>query len=187
MVVHSTTKYLGGHSDVVGGALCTSDDHLAERLAFLRNATGGVPGPFDSWLVLRGLKTLALRMERHCANAAVVADFLARHPTVSTVWYPGLPSHPGHDLAARQMDGFGGMVSFEVASCEEALRVVKGTKLFFLGESLGGVESLIEHPAAMTHASIADSPFAVSDSLIRVSVGIEAVEDLIEDLAAALG
>jgi cystathionine gamma-synthase len=187
VVVHSTTKYLGGHSDVIGGAVCTSDDDLAGRLDFLRNATGAVPGPLDSWLVLRGLKTLAIRMERHCANAAAVAGYLAGHPAVSTVWYPGLPTHPGHELAARQMDGFGGMVSFEVGSREEALRVVSATRLFFLGESLGGVESLIEHPAAMTHASISESPFAVSDRLIRISVGIEALDDLIDDLSRALG
>lgn len=186
VVVHSTTKYLGGHSDVVGGAVCTSDDDLAGRLAFLQNAVGGVPGPFDCWLVLRGVKTLAVRMERHCRNAARVAEFLKEHPLVARVWYPGLPDHPGHEVAARQMSGFGGMVSFEVASREEALRIVSRTKLFFLAESLGGVESLIEHPAAMTHASIADSPFRVSENLIRLSVGIEHVDDLIDDLKSAL-
>lgn len=186
VVVHSTTKYLGGHSDVVGGAVCTSDDDLAGRLAFLQNAVGGVPGPFDCWLVLRGVKTLAVRMERHCGNAARVAEFLKEHPLVARVWYPGLPDHPGHEVAARQMSGFGGMVSFEVASREEALRIVSRTKLFFLAESLGGVESLIEHPAAMTHASIADSPFRVSEDLIRLSVGLEHVDDLIDDLKSAL-
>lgn len=186
VVVHSTTKYLGGHSDVVGGAVCTSEDDLAGRLAFLQNAVGGVPGPFDCWLVLRGVKTLAIRMERHCRNAARVAEFLQEHPLVARVWYPGLPDHPGHDVAARQMSGFGGMVSFEVASREEALRIVSRTRLFFLAESLGGVESLIEHPAAMTHASIADSPFRVSENLIRLSVGIEHVDDLIDDLKSAL-
>lgn len=186
VVVHSTTKYLGGHSDVVGGAVCTSDDDLAGRLAFLQNAVGGVPGPFDCWLVLRGVKTLAVRMERHCRNATRVAEFLKEHPLVARVWYPGLPDHPGHEVAARQMSGFGGMVSFEVASREEALRIVSRTKLFFLAESLGGVESLIEHPAAMTHASIADSPFRVSEDLIRLSVGLEHVDDLIDDLKSAL-
>ena len=186
LVVHSTTKYLGGHSDVVGGAACTNNDEVAERLFFLRNAIGGVPGPFDSWLVLRGLKTLAVRMRAHSENARRIVEFLTEHPSVSKVWYPGLEDHPGHATAARQMDDFGGMVSFEVASKEEALGVVSKTKLFFLAESLGGVESLIEHPGEMTHASIAESPFAVSENLIRLSVGIEHADDLIDDLKSAL-
>ena len=185
--VHSTTKYLGGHSDVVGGVVCVSDHGIAERLAFLQNAVGAVPGPFDSWLVLRGIKTLGVRMRQHCANAMQIAEFLQGHPSVHKVWYPGLKDHPGHEIATRQMDGYGGMLSFEVGSKEEALRIAAGTQLFFLAESLGGVESLIEHPAAMTHASIADSEFAVSESLIRLSVGIEHVDDLIEDLQMALG
>lgn len=186
IVVHSTTKYIGGHSDVVGGAACTNIEEIAERLFFLRNAIGGVPGPFDSWLVLRGLKTLAVRMRAHCENARRIVEFLSEHPSVTKVYYPGLNDHPGHEIAARQMDDFGGMISFEVNSREEALRVVSKTKLFFLGESLGGVESLIEHPGVMTHASIADSPFAVSEKLVRLSVGIEHVEDLIDDLKSAL-
>lgn len=186
LVVHSTTKYLGGHSDVVGGAACTNNDEVAERLFFLRNAIGGVPGPFDSWLVLRGLKTLAVRMRAHCKNARRIVEFLTEHPSVSKVWYPGLEDHPGHATAARQMDDFGGMVSFEVGSKEEAIGVVSKTTLFFLAESLGGVESLIEHPGEMTHASIAESPFAVSENLIRLSVGIEHPDDLIDDLKSAL-
>lgn len=187
VVVHSTTKYLGGHSDVVGGAALTSNLGLAEQLKFLQNAVGAVPGPFDSWLVLRGMKTLGVRMRRHCENAAQVAEFLLEHPAVKAVWYPGLEDHPNHEVARRQMDGFGGMVSFEVSTREQALAVVSKTKLFFLGESLGGVESLIEHPAAMTHASIAGTPFAVSERLIRLSVGIEDPLDLIDDLQTALG
>jgi cystathionine gamma-synthase len=186
LVVHSTTKYLGGHSDVVGGAACTNNDEVAERLFFLRNAIGGVPGPFDSWLVLRGLKTLAVRMRAHSENARRIADFLTEHPSVTKVWYPGLEDHPGHSIAAKQMADFGGMVSFEVGSKDEALQVVSKTKLFFLAESLGGVESLIEHPGVMTHASIAESPFAVSENLIRLSVGIEHADDLIDDLKSAL-
>lgn len=186
IVVHSTTKYLGGHSDVVGGGVCLNDDELAQRIAFLQNAVGAVPGPFDSWLVLRGIKTLGVRMERHCRNAQRVAEFLSEHPSVTRVWYPGLETHPGHEIAARQMDGFGGMVSFEVGSKQEALAVASKTHLFFLGESLGGVESLIEHPASMTHASIAESPFAVSEDLIRLSVGIEDIDDLLDDLKTAL-
>jgi cystathionine gamma-synthase len=186
IVVHSTTKYLGGHSDVVGGAVCSSDPELAGQIKFLQNAVGGIPGPFDCWLVLRGIKTLGLRMARHCQNAERLADFLVGHPKVQTVWYPGLESHPGHEVAKRQMDGFGGMISFEASGREEALRIVSRTKLFFLAESLGGVESLIEHPAAMTHASIAGTPYAVSDSLVRLSVGIEDVEDLIADMESAL-
>jgi cystathionine gamma-synthase len=187
IVVHSTTKYLGGHSDVVGGAACTSDPEVGEQIKFLQNAVGGIPGPFDSWLVLRGVKTLGLRMERHCENAGKVAEFLVDHPRVEKVWYPGLKSHPGHEIAQRQMEGFGGMISFEASGLEQALKIVSKTKLFFLAESLGGVESLIEHPAAMTHASIAGTPYAVSDKLVRLSVGIEDVEDLIADLRSALG
>ncbi|MDQ4148469.1 MAG: cystathionine gamma-synthase [Actinomycetota bacterium] len=186
IVVHSTTKYLGGHSDVVGGAVCTSDPKIADQIKFLQNAAGGVPGPFDSWLVLRGIKTLGVRMSRHCENAARIAGFLKEQPKVEQVWYPGLADHPGHEVARRQMDDFGGMVSFEATSGEEALRIAAGTKLFFLAESLGGVESLIEHPAAMTHASIAGTPYAVSDRLVRLSVGIEDVDDLLEDLEVAL-
>lgn len=186
IVVHSTTKYLGGHSDVVGGGVCLNDDEIAQRIAFLQNAVGAVPGPLDSWLVLRGIKTLGVRMERHCRNAQRVAEFLSEHPSVTKVWYPGLPTHPGHETASRQMDGFGGMVSFELGSRHEALGVASKTHLFFLAESLGGVESLIEHPASMTHASIADSPFAVSEELIRLSVGIEDIDDLLDDLKTAL-
>jgi len=187
LVLHSTTKYLGGHADVVGGFLATSDDEISERLAFLQKSLGAVPGPFDAWLVLRGVKTLALRMDRHCANAAVVADFLSGHPRVEQVFYPGLASHPGHEIAARQMRGFGGMVSFALASEEEASAAVARTKVWTLAESLGGVESLIELPARMTHASTADAPFAVPPSLIRLSVGIEAADDLVGDLELALG
>ena len=186
IVVHSTTKYLGGHSDVVGGAVCLNDPEAAGLIGYLQNAIGPVPGPLDSWLVLRGLKTLALRMQRHSENAARVVAFLQAHPAVVKVWYPGLVEHPGHQIAKRQMRGFGGMVSFELESKQEALRTVASTKLFFLAESLGGVESLIEHPGAMTHASIADSPFAVSESLVRLSVGIEDADDLIDDLKSAL-
>jgi cystathionine gamma-synthase len=186
LAVHSTTKYLGGHSDVIGGFVATNDGALAERLAFLQNSLGAVPGPFDSWLVLRGLKTLAVRMRAHCANARAVAEFLAQQPSVERVFYPGLPSHPGHQLAARQMRDFGGMVSFLAESEEEAVALVARTRIFQLAESLGGVESLIEHPGLMTHASTADSPFPVPPSLVRLSVGIESPEDLIEDLAQAL-
>lgn len=188
VVVHSTTKYMGGHSDVVGGALVTSDESLAEELAFHQNAMGAIAGPFDSWLVLRGIKTLAVRMDRHSANAARVAEALLRHPRVSQVCYPGLPSHPGHETAAKQMRDFGGMVSFRVADGEEAAVEVCGrTELFTLGESLGGVESLIEHPGRMTHASAAGSALEVPGDLIRLSVGIESVDDLLADLHAALG
>jgi cystathionine beta-lyase/cystathionine gamma-synthase len=187
IVLHSTTKYLGGHSDVVGGALCLDDDETYDRLKFLQNAAGAVPGPFDCFLVLRGLKTLAVRMEAHSRNAARVAEFLAGHTNVTRVHYPGLPDHPGHDIATRQMRDYGGMVSFEVGSEEEALQVARGTKLFFLGESLGGVESLIEHPGRMTHASVAGSPLQVPSTLLRLSVGIEHPDDLIADLDAALG
>ena len=186
-VVHSVTKYLGGHSDLVMGAIVTTDDALAERLAFLQNAVGAVPGPMDAYLALRGLKTLAVRMRAHCDGARAVAAFLAEHPKVTKVHYPGLSDHPGHDVAARQMADFGGMVSFEVASADEAIRVVESTQLFFLAESLGGVESLIEVPAPMTHASVAGSPLAVPDTLIRLSVGIEHTDDLIADLSQALG
>jgi cystathionine gamma-synthase len=186
VVVHSTTKYLGGHSDLVGGFVATSDRAIAERLAFLQNSLGAVPGPMDAWLVLRGLKTLAVRMERHCASAQAVAEWLAGRPEVSRVLYPGLPEHPGHQLAARQMSGFGGMVSFLAESERAAVAVAERTRIWKLAESLGGVESLIEVPAAMTHASTADAPFACPPSLVRLSVGIEAVEDLLADLEAAL-
>jgi cystathionine gamma-synthase len=186
-VVHSTTKYLGGHSDVVGGAVVVADQALGERLAFLQNATGAVAGPFDAWLTLRGVKTLAVRMDQHSRNAARVADMLTRHPAVIEVRYPGLPGHPGHEVAAKQMRDFGGMVSFRVRGGAEAAVAACGrTRLFTLGESLGGVESLVEHPARMTHASAADSPLEVPDDLIRLSVGIETGEDLLEDLRQAL-
>jgi cystathionine gamma-synthase len=186
-VVHSTTKYLGGHSDVVGGAVVVQDAELAEGLAFNQNATGAVAGPFDAWLTLRGVKTLAVRMDRHCANAARVADMLAGHPAVSRVFYPGLPEHPGHKIAAAQMRAFGGMVSFRVAAgAERAVEVCGRTRLFTLGESLGGVESLIEHPARMTHASVTGSPLEVPADLVRLSVGIEDADDLLDDLAQAL-
>jgi cystathionine gamma-synthase len=187
-VVHSTTKYLGGHSDVVGGALVVDDAELAEQLRFHQNAMGAVPGPFDCWLVLRGVKTLGVRMDRHCANAARVAEMLAAHPAVDSVLYPGLPQHPGHELAAKQMRGFGGMVSVRLAGGEPAaLRLCERVEVFTLGESLGGVESLIEHPARMTHMSAAGSPLEVPADLVRLSVGIESVEDLLADLARALG
>ncbi|HET7487229.1 MAG TPA: cystathionine gamma-synthase [Acidimicrobiales bacterium] len=187
VVVHSTTKYLGGHSDVVGGFLALDDGGLAEQLRFLQNAVGAVPGPLDCYLVLRGAKTLAVRMDRHCANAAAVADLLAGHPAVSTVLWPGLPAHPGHAVARAQMAGFGGMVSFLCAGGEAAaLEVAQRTRLFTLAESLGAVESLIEHPARMTHASAADSPLAVDPALLRLSVGIETADDLVADLRQAL-
>jgi cystathionine gamma-synthase len=186
VVLHSTTKYLGGHSDVVGGFVATSDDAIAEQLTFLQKSLGAVPGPFDAWLVLRGVKTLAVRMDRHCANAIAVASFLERHPRVERVLYPGLPSHPGHVTAAKQMRNFGGMVSFLLADEQEAVDLVARTKIWKLAESLGGVESLIEHPARMTHASTADAPFAVPPTLVRLSVGIEAADDLLDDLEAAL-
>jgi len=186
-VIHSTTKYLGGHSDVVGGAAVVADPELGERMAYLQNATGGVAAPFDAWLTLRGIRTLGVRMERHGLNAARVADMLATHPAVTEVLYPGLPGHPGHEVAAKQMRGFGGMVSFRVRDGEEAAVAVCGrTRLFTLGESLGGVESLIEHPARMTHVSVAGSPLEVPGDLVRLSVGIEAVDDLLEDLRQAL-
>jgi cystathionine beta-lyase/cystathionine gamma-synthase len=186
IVIHSTTKYLGGHSDVVGGFAATNDPTIAERLQFLQKSLGAVPGPFDCWLVLRGIKTLAVRMRQHCENAHVVAARLSRHPSVERVLYPGLPTHPGHAIAARQMRDFGGMISFLVETEEEAVALVARTKVFKLAESLGGVESLIEHPARMTHASTADAPFAAPKNLIRLSVGLESAEDLVEDLEAAL-
>jgi cystathionine gamma-synthase len=186
IVVHSTTKYLGGHSDVVGGFAATNDHTIAERLQFLQKSLGAVPGPFDSWLVLRGVKTLAVRMRQHCENARAVAFTLARHPRVQQVLYPGLPTHPGHAVAARQMRDFGGMISFLVESEDEAVALVARTKIFQLAESLGGVESLIEHPARMTHASTADAPFAAPRNLVRLSVGLESAEDLVADLEAAL-
>lgn len=188
VVVHSTTKYLGGHSDVIGGALVTADPGLGEELAFHQNAMGAVAGPFDSWLVLRGVRTLGVRMDRHSANAARIAEALATHPGVLEVRYPGLPSHPGHETAARQMRGFGGMVSFRVAGGEAAaVAVCERARLFTLAESLGGVESLIEHPGRMTHASAAGSALEVPADLVRLSVGIEAVDDLLADLTQALG
>jgi cystathionine gamma-synthase len=185
-VTHSTTKYLGGHSDVIGGFVATSDPALAERLYFLQKSLGAVPGPFDAWLVLRGLKTLAVRMRQHCENARIVAEFLQTQAAVERVLYPGLPSHPGHELARRQMRDFGGMVSFLAESEAEAIAICGRTKLFLLAESLGGVESLIEHPARMTHASSADAPFAAPTNLVRLSVGIEAADDLVADLERAL-
>jgi cystathionine gamma-synthase len=186
VVVHSTTKYLGGHSDVVGGFCATNDPTIAERLTFLQKSLGAVPGPFDAWLVLRGVKTLALRMQRHCENARAIAAWLDEQQGVEQVLYPGLPAHPGHEIAARQMRDFGGMISFLVDTEETAVELVARTKLFRLAESLGGVESMIEHPARMTHASTADAPFAAPRNLIRLSVGIESVDDLLADLEAAL-
>jgi cystathionine gamma-synthase len=187
VVVHSTTKYMGGHSDVVGGALVVSDEALGEELVFHQNAMGAVAGPFDSWLVMRGIKTLAVRMDRHNANAARVVELLERHPEVTEIYYPGLPSHPGHEIAAKQMRGFGGMVSFRVRGGEEAaVRVCGRAQLFTLGESLGGVESLLEHPGRMTHASAAGSALEVPADLVRLSVGIESADDLVADLSAAL-
>ena len=186
VVIHSTTKYLGGHSDVIGGFCATNDPTIAERLYFLQKSLGAVPGPFDCWLVLRGIKTLAIRMQRHCENARAIAAWLDEQPGIEQVLYPGLPSHPGHEIAKRQMRDFGGMISFLAESEETAVELVGRTKLFQLAESLGGVESLIEHPARMTHASTADAPFAAPRNLVRLSVGIEAVDDLIADLAAAI-
>ena len=186
IVVHSTTKYLGGHSDVIGGFAATNDPTIAERLTFLQKSLGAVPGPLDCWLVLRGIKTLAVRMRQHCHNAHAIAGFLERNSRVQQVLYPGLPRHPGHTIAARQMDDFGGMISFLAETNEEALAIVARTKLFKLAESLGGVESLIELPARMTHASTADAPFAAPLNLIRLSVGLESPEDLLEDLERAL-
>ncbi|GLW26358.1 cystathionine gamma-synthase [Microbispora triticiradicis] len=188
VVVHSTTKYVGGHSDVVGGALVTRSADLGERLAYHQNAMGAVAGPFDAWLTLRGLKTLGIRMDRHCDNAERVADLLLSHPKVVQVLYPGLPEHPGHEVAAKQMRRFGGMVSFRVEGGEEAaVAVCDRARLFTLGESLGGVESLIEHPGRMTHASAAGSPLEVPADLVRLSVGIESIDDLLADLSQALG
>jgi cystathionine gamma-synthase len=187
VVVHSTTKYLGGHSDVVGGFVAVNDVNLINHIAYLQNAVGAVPGPFDCFLVLRGIKTLAVRMDRHCANAAAVVEMLERHPAVGHVRFPGLPTHPGHEIAARQMRGFGGMVSFTVTGGEEAaLKLLSRTRLFTLAESLGAVESLIEHPARMTHASVAGSPLAVDPALVRLSVGLETSADLVDDLRQAL-
>lgn len=188
MVVHSSTKYLGGHSDTVGGAIVTNDGELLERLRFLQNATGPVPGPFDCYLVLRGVKTLGVRMERHTANAMVIANYLADDPRVDRVWYPGLPSDPGHRRATHQMSGYGGMVSFTPkGGLGAAHDVVTRTRLFFLAESLGGVESLIEIPAEMTHLSVEGTDLEVPPDLIRLSVGIEHVDDLLSDLDQALG
>jgi cystathionine gamma-synthase len=186
IVVHSTTKYLGGHSDTIGGFVGTSDDAIAERLYFLQKSLGAVPGPFDAWLVLRGIKTLAVRMRQHCENAHRVAEFLEGHAGVERVLYPGLPNHPGHAVARTQMRDFGGMVSFLAESEAEAVELVARTKIFQLAESLGGVESLIEHPARMTHASTADAPFAPPGNLVRLSVGIESAEDILADLETAL-
>ncbi|KUH39251.1 MULTISPECIES: cystathionine gamma-synthase [Streptomyces] len=188
VVVHSLTKYMGGHSDVVGGALVTADETLGEQLAYHQNAMGAVAGPFDSWIVLRGIKTLAVRMDRHGENASRVAEMLTSHPKVTQVLYPGLPEHPGHEVAAKQMRSFGGMVSFRVEGGEEAaVEVCNRARLFTLGESLGGVESLIEHPGRMTHASVAGSLLEVPADLVRLSVGIENVDDLLADLRQALG
>jgi cystathionine beta-lyase/cystathionine gamma-synthase len=186
VVLHSTTKYLGGHSDLIGGFVATSDPTVAERLFFLQKSLGAVPGPLDCWLVLRGAKTLAVRMRQHCDNAMAIAGFLDRHPRVEKVLYPGLPHHPGHEIASRQMRDFGGMISFLVESEDEAVALVERTKIWKLAESLGGVESLIEIPALMTHMSTAESPFAAPPNLIRLSVGLEAPEDLLADLEVAL-
>jgi len=189
IVLHSTTKYLNGHSDMIGGMLVTSRDDLADRLAFLQNSSGAVPGPFDCWLALRGAKTLALRMRQHDASGRRIAEWLGTHPRVKRVYYPGLPSHPQHDLARRQMKGFGGMISIELGDLGVARRFVERTKIFALAESLGGVESLIGHPASMTHASVPREMrerMGLTDSLVRLSVGIEDVEDLIADLDQAL-
>ena len=184
--MHSVTKYLGGHSDLIGGAIVTSDHEWIERLGFLTNAVGAVPGPMDCYLALRGVKTLAVRMRAHSDGARRIAEWLVAHPKVERVYFPGLPDHPGHEVAARQMSDFGGIVTFAVGSAEEAIRVAGGTKLFFLAESLGGVESLIEVPGPMTHASVAGSPLEVPPELIRLSVGLEHPDDLIADLETAL-
>jgi cystathionine gamma-synthase len=186
VVVHSTTKYLGGHSDVIGGFVATNDPTIAERLFFLQKSLGAVPGPFDAWLILRGVKTLAVRMRQHCENARAVAAFLEQHDAVERVYYPGLPSHPGHEIARKQMRDFGGMVSFLADSEKDALALVARTKIWKLAESLGGVESMIEVPARMTHASTADAPVAPPRNLVRLSVGIESVDDLVADLQQAL-
>ena len=186
-VVHSATKYLGGHSDVVSGFVATGRDDLAEHLGFVQNAVGAVPGPFDCYLVLRGIKSLAVRMDRHCQNAETIVDVLAAHPRVGRVYYPGLANHPGHEVASRQMSGFGGMVSFSLQGGREAAeKVAVSTVVFTLAESLGAVESLIEHPGAMTHASVVGSPLEVPDNVLRLSVGIESIEDLVADLEQAL-
>lgn len=187
VVVHSTTKYVGGHSDVVGGALVLNDAALADELKFHQNAMGAVNGPFDAWLTLRGVKTLAVRMERHCDNAEKVAEYLTHHKKVTQVLYPGLPEHPGHELAGKQMRRYGGMISFRMGDAAAAERVCNTTKVFTLAESLGGIESLIEHPGKMTHASVAGSELEVPADLVRLSVGIETIDDLLADLAAALG
>jgi len=186
VVVHSTTKYLGGHSDVVGGALVVQDEETYQTLKYHQNAMGAVPGPFDAWLTLRGARTLGIRMDRHCDNAERVAQFLTRHPKVRRVLYPGLPDHPGHDVAAKQMRRFGGMVSFQTGDPDLAIAACNRAKLFILGESLGGVESLIEHPGMMTHASVSGSLLEVPGDLVRLSVGIETVDDLLADLEHAL-
>jgi cystathionine gamma-synthase len=187
VVVHSTTKYLGGHSDVVGGALIVNDEAIAEPLRYHQNAMGAIGGPFDAWLTLRGVRTLGVRMDRHCDNAERIADYLTRHPKVRTVYYPGLPEHPGHEVASKQMRRYGGMVSFRTGDPDLAIEVCNRARLFVLGESLGGVESLIEHPGRMTHASVTGSPLEVPADLVRLSVGIETVEDLLADLEHALG
>ena len=188
IVVHSTTKYVGGHSDVVGGALIVDDEGLGQKLAYHQNAMGAINGPFDAWLTLRGVRTLGVRMDRHCDNAERVVEFLASHRKVAQVLYPGMPEHPGHEIAAKQMRRFGGMISFRAAGGEdEAIAICNRARLFVLGESLGGVESLIEHPGRMTHASVAGSPLEVSGDLVRLSVGIETVDDLVADLDQALG
>ena len=188
VVVHSTTKYLGGHSDTIGGFVAVADPDLGDQVAFIQNATGAVPGPFDCYLVLRGIKTLAVRMDRHCESAAAIAAMLDGHPAVARVLYPGLPGHPGHAIAARQMRAFGGMVSFIAAGGEnEALEIAARTELFTLAESLGAVESLIEHPGRMTHASVVGSPLEVDPALLRLSVGLESLDDLLADLMHALG
>jgi cystathionine gamma-synthase len=186
IVVHSATKYLGGHSDLVSGIAVTSDDGLAERLGFLQNSLGAIAGPFDSWLVLRGLKTLPVRMRQHCENARAVAGFLGGHPSVEQVLFPGIPTHPGHEIATQQMRDYGGMISFLVDTPDHAVSLVARTRVWSLAESLGGVESLIETPAQMTHASTADAPFATPQNLVRLSVGIESADDLVDDLDQAL-
>jgi cystathionine beta-lyase/cystathionine gamma-synthase len=188
VVIHSSTKYLGGHSDAVGGLMVTRDKELRDRVAFFQNAAGAVPGPFDCFLIMRGIKTLPVRMRAHQENAMAIAHYLEEHPKVERVLYPGLASHPQHELSARQMSGFGGMLSFIAKGGEQVARgIVAKTKIFTLAESLGGVESLIEHPGAMTHASLAGSPIEMNPSLVRLSVGIESTADLIQDLEQALG
>jgi cystathionine beta-lyase/cystathionine gamma-synthase len=189
IVVHSTTKYLNGHSDGVGGAVILNDEEDTARMAFIQNAAGAILSPMDSWLVMRGTKTLAVRMRQHDENGRIVAQFLAEHPKIQKVYYPGLKSHPQHELAGRQMSGFGGMISFETGSLENAKRVLESVRLCTLGESLGGVETLISHPATMTHASVPETErnrLGITDGLVRVSVGIEDVEDIIADLDQAL-